>query len=42
MQELIRVAVRIKNVFVGDADGNGYQDIFVLTNNNQIRVYLNN
>ena len=42
MQELMRIAVRTKNVFVWDADGNGYEDIFVLTENDQIRVYLNN
>ena len=41
MQELMRVAVHIKEVFVWDADGNGYEDILVLTNNNQIRAYLN-
>ena len=42
MQELMRIAVRVKNVYVWDADGNKYEDIFVLTDNNQIRVYLNN
>ncbi len=42
MQELMRVAVRVKDVFVGDADGNKYEDIFVFTDNNQLRVYLNN
>ena len=41
MQEIMRIAVRIKNIFVWDADGNGYQDILVLTDNNQIRAYLN-
>lgn len=41
MQELMRIAVPIKDVFVGDADGNHYDDIYVLTENNQIRVYLN-
>ena len=41
MQDLMRVAVHIQDAFVWDADGNGYEDIFVLTDNNQIRVYLN-
>ncbi len=41
MQELMRVAVRVKDVFVWDADWNKYEDIFVLTDNNQLRVYLN-
>ena len=42
LQELMRVAVHIQEVFVGDADGNWYEDILVLTDNNQIRAYLNN
>ncbi len=42
MQDLMRIAVRVKDVFVWDADWNKYEDIFVLTDNNQIRVYLNN
>ena len=41
MQELMRVAIHIQEVFVWDADGNWYEDILVLTNNNQIRAYLN-
>ena len=41
MQELLRVAVHIQEAFVWDADGNGYEDILVLTDNNQIRAYLN-
>ena len=31
MQELMRIAVHIRDVFVGDADGNGYEDIFAST-----------
>jgi hypothetical protein len=42
MQELMRVAVRVKDVYIWDADWNKYEDIFVLTDNDQIRVYLNN
>ena len=41
MEELMRIAIRIKQVFVWDADGNGYDDILILTENNQIRAYLN-
>ena len=41
MQELMRIAVTVKNVYVWDADGNGYEDVLVLTDNNQIRAYLN-
>ena len=41
MQELMRVAVHIQDVFVWDADGNWYEDVIVLTDNNQIRAYLN-
>ena len=42
MQELMRIAVPIKEVFVGDADGNKREDIIILTKNNQLRAYLNN
>ena len=42
MQELMRIAVPIQNVFVWDADGRGGEDIIVLTTNNQLRAYLNN
>ena len=42
MQELMRIAVPIKNVFVWDVDGNKWEDIIILTTNNQLRVYLNN
>ena len=41
MQDLMRIAVHIRDVFVGDADWNGYEDILVYTDNNQIRAYLN-
>ena len=41
MQELMRIAVPISEVYVWDADWNGYDDIIVLTKNNQIRAYLN-
>ena len=41
MQELMHVAVSLQDIFVWDADGNGYDDIIVLTKNNQLRAYLN-
>lgn len=41
MQELMRVAVSIYDAFVWDVDGNGYDDIIVRTDNNQLRAYLN-
>ena len=42
MQELMHVSVGIKEIFVWDADGAWGEDILVLTDNNQIRAYLNN
>ena len=42
MQELMRIAIPIKDVFVWDADWNGSEDILVLAKNNQLRAYLNN
>ena len=41
MQELMRIAIPIKEVFVWDADGNNWEDIIILTKNNQLRAYLN-
>ena len=41
MQDLLRIAVPIKELHVWDADGNGYEDIIIITQNNQIRAYLN-
>jgi hypothetical protein len=41
MQELMIVAVPIKDVSVGDVDGNGYDDIFITTTTNKGIVYLN-
>ena len=41
MQELMRIAVPIKEVFVWDADGNKWEDVIILTKNNQLRAYLN-
>ena len=41
MQELMRIAIPIKEVFVGDADGQWGEDIIILTKNNQLRAYLN-
>jgi len=31
----------IRDVFVGDVDANGYDDILVWTNTNRLRVYKN-
>lgn len=42
MQELMRLAVGISEVYIWDSDGNGYDDILIRTKNNQLRVYLNN
>jgi hypothetical protein len=42
MQELMRIAVDIQDVYVGDVDGNKYEDIIIRTSNNQLRAYLNN
>ncbi len=42
LQELMRLAVPIKQIFVWDADGNWFDDIIVYTQNNQMRAYLNN
>ena len=41
MQDLMRIAVPVNEIFIWDADGNGYEDILVLTKNNQLRAYLN-
>lgn len=36
------IADGIKNVFVGDADGNSYEDVIIQTNNDVLRAYKNN
>ena len=42
LQDLFVIAQGINDVYVGDVDGNGYEDIIVRTKNNQqLRVYLN-
>lgn len=41
MQDLMRIAVGIEDVFVWDVDGDKLDDIIVKTENNQLRVYLN-
>jgi hypothetical protein len=35
------IAQPIKEIKIGDVDGNGYEDIFIITNNNNGIVYLN-
>lgn len=42
MQDLMRIAISIKDVYVWDTNGDNYDDIIVLTSNGQLRVYLNN
>lgn len=41
MDDLLRLADSIKDVFVGDVDGNNYPDILVWTTSDQLRVYTN-
>ena len=41
MQELMRIAVPIQDVFVWDVDWNSYEDILIRTDNNQLRAYTN-
>ena len=41
MQELFRLAVPMKDVFVWDVDGKWGEDVIVLTENDQLRAYLN-
>jgi hypothetical protein len=41
LEDLLLLAVRIEKVYIGDIDKNGYPDIVILTDNNQLRAYLN-
>lgn len=41
LHDLFVVAVGINDVYIGDVDGNGYEDITLRTKNNQLRTYLN-
>ncbi len=41
MDDLLRLADSIKDVFVGDVDGNNYPDSLVWTTSDQLRVYTN-
>lgn len=41
MQDIIRLADNIKDVYVWDVDGNNYPDILIWTNSDQLRVYKN-
>ncbi len=38
---LMLIADGIKNVYVGDTDGNSYEDVMIQTNNDVLRVYKN-
>lgn len=35
LQELMIIADSIKDIKIGDVDGNGYQDIFIITTTNK-------
>jgi len=39
--DLLRIDERIKDVWLGDVDGNNYKDILVRTNKDKLRVYKN-
>lgn len=41
LQELMIIAQPIKDIKIGDVDGNGYEDIFVITTDSKWIVYLN-
>ncbi|MCF7835358.1 VCBS repeat-containing protein, partial [Candidatus Gracilibacteria bacterium] len=41
MQELAILADGIKEIYIGDVDGNNYDDIIILTKGNQLRIYTN-
>lgn len=41
LEDLLITTEQIKEVYVGDADGNKYPDIFILNTKNQLRTYLN-
>lgn len=41
LQELMIVAEPIKDIKIGDLDGNNYEDILIITNNNKGIAYLN-
>lgn len=38
---LMVVADGIQNIYVGDTDGNKYEDVIIQTTNNKLRVYNN-
>ena len=42
LQELMIIAEPIKDIKIGDVDGNEYEDIFIITSNGKGIVYLNN
>jgi hypothetical protein len=41
LENLMFISVGIKDVYIGDVDKNGYEDIIIATTNNQLRVYRN-
>lgn len=42
MGTLMLSAEQIKEVFVGDVDGNRYEDIIIRNTKDQLRIYRNN
>lgn len=41
LQDLLRIAESIKDVYLGDVDNNGYADIIVKTQSDRLRIYTN-
>ncbi|MDR2415561.1 MAG: VCBS repeat-containing protein, partial [Candidatus Peribacteria bacterium] len=41
LENLMLISVGIKDVYIGDVDGNNYEDIIIATTTNQLRVYRN-
>lgn len=41
MEQLLFTAQQIEEVYVGDLDGNSYEDILIKSSNQQLRAYLN-
>jgi hypothetical protein len=41
METLMVSAEQIKDIFVGDVDGNKYEDIIIRNTKDQLRIYTN-